>query len=462
MAQDRRTVATRVALLSILLAFLLTAVLAVSRPDRGGTALSLSRDGRPGTSPVAGTPAGPVGALKPRLALDASGFTAILTNPPPWQPDDSLREIARAWDKHEMRLLAGFDRELELARRAGDRSSEIRMLLVKATLENAEGRPDRAGLVLEEARSIAESDLPLKSEWLCTLLYMQGVTSLRRGENDNCLDCRGEGSCILPIAASAIHTKPAGSRAAIGHFTEILRANPDDLEVRWLLNLAHMTLGEHPAKVAPQYLIAPDRFRDSEADIGRFRDVAHLVGFDRLNQAGSGMFEDLDGDGRLDLVVSSFDPTEPLAIYRNKGDGTFEERGGTAGVADQLGGMFCVQTDYNNDGRPDLYIARGAWLPISIRPSLLRNDGEGRFTDVTREAGLLDPVNSNSATWADYDNDGRLDLFVCCERQPNRLYHNKGDGTFEEVSERAGLRCASVGARLLLQRRDLDRLRQRR
>ena len=112
-----------------------------------------------------------------------------------------------------------------------------------------------AGLVLEEARSIAESDLPLKSEWLCTLLYMQGVTSLRRGENDNCLDCRGEGSCILPIAASAIHTKPAGSRAAIGHFTEILRANPDDLEVRWLLNLAHMTLGEHPAKVAPQYLM---------------------------------------------------------------------------------------------------------------------------------------------------------------------------------------------------------------
>ena len=71
---------------------------------------------------------------------------------------------------------------------------------------------------------------------------------------------------------------------------------------------------------------------------------------------------------------------------------------------------------------------------------MLRNNGGGRFTDVTKEAGLLDPVNSNAACWADYDNDGWLDLFVGCERQPNRLYHNRGDGTFEEVSARAGLR----------------------
>jgi hypothetical protein len=68
----------------------------------------------------------------------------------------------------------------------------------------------------------------------------------------------------------------------------------------------------------------------------------------------------------------------------------------------------------------------------------LRNDG-GTFTDVTKEAGLLAPVNSNSATWADYDNDGHLDLFVCCELQPNRLYHNRGDGTFEEVAGSAGV-----------------------
>jgi hypothetical protein len=87
----------------------------------------------------------------------------------------------------------------------------------------------------------------------------------------------------------------------------------------------------------------------------------------------------------------------------------------------------------------DIFIPRGAWYPYPIRPSLLRNNGNGTFTDVTREAGLLDPVNSNSAAWADFDNDGYLDVFICCEQQPNRLYRNRGDGTFEEVAARAGV-----------------------
>ena len=72
-------------------------------------------------------------------------------------------------------------------------------------------------------------------------------------------------------------------------------------------------------------------------------------------------------------------------------------------------------------------------------PSLLRNNGDGTFTDVTARGGVARAVNSNRATWADYDNDGFLDLFICCESQPNRLYHNKGNGTFEEVAAKAGV-----------------------
>ena len=74
------------------------------------------------------------------------------------------------------------------------------------------------------------------------------MTALRRGETDNCIMCRGEKSCILPFAPAAVHTNPTGSRLAIRHFTEYLEQFPDDLEVRWLLNLAHMTLGEYPDK----------------------------------------------------------------------------------------------------------------------------------------------------------------------------------------------------------------------
>src|SRR5207302_30588 len=98
-----------------------------------------------------------------------------------------------------------------------------------------------------------------------------------------------------------------------------------------------------------------------------------------------------------------------------------------AGVGDQLGGLYCVQTDFNNDGFLDVYVPRGAWLDLAMRPTLLQNNGDGTFSDVTDRAKLLVPVNSNSAAWADYDNDGNLDLFVCCEAQPERLFRNRGD-----------------------------------
>ncbi|MHB1557795.1 MAG: CRTAC1 family protein [Isosphaeraceae bacterium] len=363
---------------------------------------------------------------------------------PPWDPGASLESIATLWKQPGLQALEKLDTALEHVGSSIDPKLSIDMLLLKAMLLNSEREPSRAYAVLQEARCRIEQDPRMAESMLYTIIYFQGVAAMRRGENENCIECRGESSCILPIAPAAVHSNPSGSRQAIGHFTEYLEQFPDDLEVKWLLNVAHMTLGEHPDRVNRRYLIDLDHYRNSEFNIGRFRDVGHLVGVNKFNQAGGSVMEDFDNDGLLDLAVSSFDPTEPLSIYRNKGDGTFEERSRTAGMSNQFGGLFCVQTDYNNDGLMDLYVARGAWLPIAIRPSLLRNDGNWHFTDVTQEAGLLEPVNSNSASWADYDNDGWLDLFVCCERQPNRLYHNRKDGTFEEVSAKAGLRASAA------------------
>ncbi len=375
----------------------------------------------------------------PRGGIDTSGYGPVVSSIPPWEPDAPLASIAELWKHPALKVLGGLEDPLRKARENGDKNGYLSMLVYKAMLLDSEAQAGRAYEALSEARSFVEASPSLARKSLFTLIYFQGVAALRRGENENCVECRGESSCILPIAPSAIHTNPSGSRLAIRHFTEYLDQFPSDLEVRWLLNLAHMTLGEHPDKVDSRYLISIDRFRNSEFNIGKFRDIGHLVGVNRFNQAGGVIMEDFDNDGLLDLAVTSFDPTEPLSMYRNKGDGTFEDRSRSAGVTDQLGGLYCVQTDYNNDGYMDVYIARGAWLPHAIRPSLLRNNGDGTFTDVTRQAGLLDPVNSNSAAWADYDNDGWLDLFVCCERQPNRLYHNRKDGTFEEVGRRAGL-----------------------
>ncbi len=274
---------------------------------------------------------------------------------------------------------------------------------------------------------------------LYSIIFEQGVIAMRRGETENCVMCRGESSCILPIVPAAVHTNPTGSRLAIQHFTEYLEQFPDELGVRWLLNLAHMTLGEYPDKVDPRFRVSLDHFTKSEFDIGKFRDIGQQAKVNRFNLAGGAVLEDFDGDGRLDLATTSYYPTEPMAYYRNAGDGTFEERTEAAGLSGQLGGKTLLQTDYNNDGRLDLFISRGAWFPYPIRQSLLRNDGNGKFSDVTKEAGLLGPVNSTSSRWADYDNDGWLDVFITCEVQSNRLYHNRGNGTFEDVTVRAGL-----------------------
>ena len=375
---------------------------------------------------------------KPKQHLDTSGFGAIPVNIEPWRPDASLLEIRDRWKNEGDRQLKALKRTL--ADEHLTRDDKVINLLKQAGLCNYDGKPQDAYEILLKARAYVESNDGLATDWLYTIVFFQGVCSLRQGENDNCVLCRGESSCILPIAPAAVHTKPQGSRQAIVHFTEYLNQFPDDLEVRWLLNLAHMTLGEHPDNVDPRFLVRLDSFTNSEFNIGKFRDVGHLAGVNRLNQAGGVIMEDFDNDGMLDFAVTAMDPTQNISFYRNKGDGTFEDRTEAAGLVGQLGGLNLVQTDYNNDGNTDIFIVRGAWLLTPIRHSLLRNNGNGTFTDVTKEAGLGEPGNSLCASWADFDNDGFLDLFVCGERQPNRLYRNRGDGTFEDVSEKAGVK----------------------
>jgi hypothetical protein len=247
---------------------------------------------------------------------------------------------------------------------------------------------------------------------------------------------------MFPPQATAVYPKKEASRQAVQFFTQALQRHPEKNGIRWLLNIAYMTLGDYPDKVPKELLLPLDAFR-SEFDIGRFTDRAVQLGVDRLNNAGGAIMDDFDNDGLLDIVATNSDPAAPMAFYRNRGDGSFEDRSKSAGLEKQLGGLHCVQTDYNNDGWLDIYVCRGAATGIPQRHSLLRNNRDGTFTDVTEQAGLLHPVDGQVAVWADYDNDGWLDLFVGGEKERCRLYHNRGDGTFEEVALKAGV--ANVG-----------------
>ena len=230
----------------------------------------------------------------------------------------------------------------------------------------------------------------------------------------------------------------SGAERAMAAYERALAASPDDLELRWLLNVAAMTLGRYPDGVPKAYVIPPERFASAE-DPGRFNDAAPELGLDRVDRAGGAIMDDFDGDGRPDIVVSTVDPCEPLHLFLQQPDGHFEERAGRTGLEGQLGGINAVQTDYNNDGRLDLFVMRGGWE----RPDPQLAAAQQRRRHVhrrhrARRASSSAPHRTHAAAWADYDNDGWLDVFVGHECSRAALYRNRGDGTFEDVTEQGG------------------------
>ena len=185
-----------------------------------------------------------------------------------------------------------------------------------AFLEMYEGRFAEAKSWLTRALDVSHIPgvLPLDRAYVTALL---GIVALRRGELENCLECVGPSSCILPIEADAIHQKQAGSREAIEHFSAYLKEWPGDLRVRWLLNLAYMTAGEYPEKVPAGYLIPLDRYR-STIKVGRFRNVAKQAGLTSRGPtlAGGSIFDDFTGDGLPDLFTTSIDVDRPASTFR--------------------------------------------------------------------------------------------------------------------------------------------------
>ncbi len=203
---------------------------------------------------------------------------------------------------------------------------------------------------------------------------------------------------------------------------------------------------------------------------GKLTNIVESVG------AGGVVF-DFDGDGLPDLYLVNSGPHPvispgpagtrrlPNRLYRNRGDGTFEDVTEKAGVAGAGFGVMAVAADFDNDGHPDLFV-------VNVGKCILyRNRGDGTFQDVTEKAGLGREGTAVAATFLDYDGDGLLDLFVvnyltfdpnyklhyspdgypgplAYKAEFNVLYRNRGDGTFEDVSEKAGVRipnCRGMG-----------------
>jgi len=199
-------------------------------------------------------------------------------------------------------------------------------------------------------------------------------------------------------------------------------------------------------------------------DKPQFTNVAHEAGIDFMNRyypafmddslkfkmirygPGGISASDYDNDGFYDLFIP--DGVESK-LYHNNGDGTFTDVTAGAGLAGLDGVSVGVFADYDNDGFKDLFVSR-----TFKHNQLFHNNGDGTFTDVTAKSGIGEDCCTTVASWGDYDNDGFVDLYVgryldprnaipttfyARNGEPNQLYHNNGDGTFTNVTEKAGV-----------------------
>jgi hypothetical protein len=198
---------------------------------------------------------------------------------------------------------------------------------------------------------------------------------------------------------------------------------------------------------------------------GAFSDVTRGSGLDVELYGIGAAAADFDNDGRVDIYITALGGNR---LFRNLGGGKFADVTAKAGVADGGFSTSALWIDYDTDGRLDLFVAhyvewsidtdlfctldgksKSYCTPESYKgqsPSLFRNRGDGTFENATRRAGVFDTSSKAlGVAMLDYDGDGRIDIFVANDTEPNRLYRNKGGGSFEDVAVSAGVAFSEAG-----------------
>ena len=218
--------------------------------------------------------------------------------------------------------------------------------------------------------------------------------------------------------------------------------------------------GTIPQKAGPKYW---NRLYHQKED-GTFEDVTEKAGLQGVGYGMGVAVGDYDNDGYEDLYVTAYGGNK---LYHNNGDGTFTDVTEKAGVGGSGWSTSAAWVDLDNHGLLDLVVLRylqwdfdDIWCGEhregyraychpdyfrAIAPLVYHNDGKGHFAEIAQRVGLALPGKGLGITFADYDRDGHLDLFVSNDSTPEFLYHNKGDGTFEEVGLNSGVALDGEG-----------------
>jgi hypothetical protein len=276
-----------------------------------------------------------------------------------------------------------------------------------------------------------------------SLYELLAVSYLRYGENDNCVANHNAESCILPLKGKAIHVKKKGSQQALRYYGMLLEVYPEDVQLRWLYNIAAMTLGGFPQGVNEKFRIDFAAADTKVPGFMPFYNSATDLGVDVNGLSGAGIIEDFNRDGFMDVFASSYGIKDNVTLFFSDGKGGFTDMTDSAQLRGITGGLNAKQADFNNDGFMDILLLRGAWLDVGGEwpNSLLRNNGDGTFSDVTFEAGMGSSFYpTETAAWADVNNDGWVDVFIANENNdknahPCELFVNNGDGTFTDKAK---------------------------
>lgn len=367
---------------------------------------------------------------------------------------DTLAALARAAlaapERNPFLNRARAEKIAALLRESGAASSDLegRYMLAQEYVLSGQSR-EAVGLLESLAAQVGANVHRINAQNR-PLLELLAIANLRLGEQENCLDGTASNACILPLQGEALHRKTEGARKAVALYTAIARAYPDDLGDRWLLNLSWMALGGYPDSI-PASLRIPGLAPTSaeRAAFPLFRNIAGQLGVVENALSGGVAIADLNGDGLLDIFATAWGMRDPLQVYVANGAGGYGDQIALSGVSGITGGLNVSHADFDNDGRTDLFIMRGAWLAdATMQPSsLLRSTGPGTFADVTMHAGIYRVAPTPTAVWGDFDRDGWVDLFVGHESDrakggqshPSELWHNNRNGTFSEVSRTMGL-----------------------